>query len=74
MEPNFVCIEIPAGRYAIVKVNSEHELGQNTWKYIYGTWLPNSNYERREGYDFEVTDVMKSSPDKMNMSIYIPIR
>ncbi|WP_029192410.1 AraC family transcriptional regulator [Paenibacillus harenae] len=73
-EPGFSCFEIPAGKYAAFKVNSAPELGQNTWKYIYGTWLPNSNYERREGPDFEVTDVMNSSADKVNMTVYIPIR
>lgn len=74
MEPNFGCFEIPAGKYAAFKVNSAPELGQNTWKYIYGTWLPNSNYDRREGPDFEVTDVMNSLPGKINMTVYIPIR
>jgi len=74
MEPSFGCFEIPGGKYAVFKVNSAPELGQNTWKYIYGTWLPNSNYDRREGPDFEVTDVINSSPEKINMTVYIPIR
>ncbi|MFD0589476.1 effector binding domain-containing protein [Paenibacillus sp. GCM10027627] len=74
MEPGFGCFEIPAGKYAAFKVNSAPELGQNTWKYIYGTWLPNSNYERREGPDFEVTDVLNSLPGKINMTVYIPIK
>lgn len=74
LDKGFVHFEIPAGKYAEFKVNCAPELGQNTWKYIYGTWLPNSNYERREGPDFEVTDVRNSSPDKIDMKIYIPLQ
>lgn len=68
------CLELPAGNYAAFKVDSAPELGQNTWKYIYGTWLPNSNYKRADGPDFEVTDVMHSNPGRIRMTIYIPIR
>jgi AraC family transcriptional regulator len=70
----FVASEIPSGKYAKFKVSGSTELVQNTRRYIYGTWLPNSNYERREGPDIEVTDVLNSSfPDDMKMTIYIPI-
>ncbi|MGF9916819.1 effector binding domain-containing protein [Paenibacillus ehimensis] len=71
LEPGFICYEIPKGKYAAFRVDGS---AQDTRKYIYGTWLPNSNYERREGPDFEVTDVLKSSyPDHISMVIYIPI-
>ncbi|KAB3525921.1 hypothetical protein F8153_14405 [Alkaliphilus serpentinus] len=63
------------GKYAVFKINGSVETAQNTWRYIYGTWLPNSNYEREEGPDFEVTDVCKSVyPGNMSMEIYIPIK
>ena len=66
--------EIPEGKYAEFKVDGPVGIAQNTWRYIYGTWLPNSNYERREGPDFEVTDVCNSSyPERMMMKIYIPV-
>lgn len=74
VEEGFACLELPAGKYAAFRNGSLPELGQNAWKYIYGTWLPNSNYERAEGPDFEVTDVLNSTPDKIKMTIYIPIR
>ncbi|WP_438493997.1 effector binding domain-containing protein [Paenibacillus sp. IHBB 3054] len=33
-----------------------------------------TNYERREGPDFEITDVLNSSyPDNMRITIYIPV-
>jgi AraC family transcriptional regulator len=75
LEDGFVNLEIPEGKYAEFKINSSVGMAQNTWRYIYGTWLPNSNYERREGPDFEVTDVCKSvHPGNMSMRIYIPIQ
>ncbi|GAA0180996.1 AraC family transcriptional regulator [Clostridium sediminicola] len=74
LESGFVNLEIPEGKYAEFKVKGSVEIAQNTWKYIYLTWFPNSNYERREGLDFEVTDVCNSVyPDKMVMKLYIPV-
>jgi len=75
LDEGFVQMELPAGKYAIFTVNGEADGTQNVWKYIYGTWLPQSNYERREGADFEVTDVLGSRfPHDMRMQIYIPIK
>ncbi|UAL53402.1 effector binding domain-containing protein [Bacillus sp. CMF21] len=66
--------KIPEGKYAEFKVNGSADSVQNNRRYIYGTWLPQSNFERREGPDFEVTDVLGSSyPDKMKINIYIPV-
>ncbi|PEP48786.1 MULTISPECIES: AraC family transcriptional regulator [Bacillus] len=74
LDDGFVNFEIPEGKYAEFKVNGSTDLVQNTRRYIYGTWLPNSNYERREGPDFEITDVLQSIyPNKMKVIIYIPI-
>lgn len=74
LENGFVNLEIPEGKYAEFKVNGTTELVQNTRRYIYGTWLPNSNYDRKDGPDFEVTDVLNSTfPNEMKMKIYIPI-
>ncbi|WP_041613274.1 effector binding domain-containing protein [Paenibacillus sp. JDR-2] len=74
VEEGFACLELPSGKYAAFRNGTMPEIGQNAWKYIYGTWLPNSNYERGEGPDFEVTDVLNSTPQKISMTIYIPIR
>lgn len=73
-EDRFVHIEIPGGKYAVFDVSGPTEQVQNTRRYIYRTWLANANYERREGPDFEVTDVRRSAyPHDMKMKIYIPI-
>ncbi|MBD5799440.1 transcriptional regulator [Bacillus pseudomycoides] len=74
LDDGFVNFEIPEGKYAEFKVNGSTDLVQNTRRYIYGTWLPNSNYERREGPDFEITDVLQSIyPNQMKVIIYVPI-
>jgi AraC family transcriptional regulator len=71
---DLINLEIPAGEYAVFKVKGSVDQSQKTWKYIYGTWLPNSKYERADGPDFEVVDVLGSVyPDNMVSKIYIPI-
>lgn len=75
LEKGFIQLEIPEGRYAEFTLNSTAEGIQNTRRYIYGIWLPNSNYQRDTGPDFEITDVMQSIyPHEMKMKIYIPIK
>lgn len=75
LEEGFVRFDIPGGTYAVFQAFGSDGLVQQTRTYIYGTWLPNSNYERREGPDFEVTDVMRSSfPDFLRITVYIPVR
>ncbi|MGD8189305.1 AraC family transcriptional regulator [Brevibacillus ginsengisoli] len=65
-------LSIPAGTYAKFKVDGSV---QDTRRYIYGTWLPHSKYERREGPDFEVTDVRNSIfPHDIKITVYIPIK
>lgn len=71
LEPGFTSIEIPGGLYAEFTVEGS---GQDIRKMIYGSWLPQSNYERREGPDFEVTDVWKSTLEQLDMKIYIPLK
>lgn len=70
----FIYMELPAGKYAEFDASGSNGRVENIRNYIYGTWLPNSNFERREGPDFEITDVMNSSfPDHLSMKVYIPI-
>ncbi|WP_232696462.1 AraC family transcriptional regulator [Brevibacillus daliensis] len=71
-ESGFVQVELPAGTYAMFVVKDSV---QQTRDYIYGTWLPQSKYERREGPDFEITDVCHSIfPHDMKIEIYIPVQ
>lgn len=75
VQQGFTHLELPAGQYAEFILNSSAEGIQNTRRYIYGVWLPNSNYDRDMGPDFEITDVMQSMyPYNLKMKIYIPIK
>ncbi len=75
LQSNLINFEIPEGKYVVFKVNAPLEDLQNTWRYIYGTWMPNSNYERRDGPDFEVIDLLTSIfPEKVSLKIYIPVK
>ncbi|MBB6022410.1 AraC family transcriptional regulator [Paenibacillus sp. JGP012] len=71
LEPGYTSLEIPGGLYAeFITEGAE----QDVRRMIYGSWLPASKYERREGPDFEVTDVWKSTPERLDMKIYIPLK
>ncbi|MBB6097269.1 AraC family transcriptional regulator [Deinobacterium chartae] len=66
-----VSLRIPGGLYAAFQADGSVP---NLRDYIYGTWLPNSLYERREGPDFEVTDVAASLLAGIpKMTVYIPV-
>ncbi|MDT0122566.1 AraC family transcriptional regulator [Paenibacillus sp. RRE4] len=71
LKPGYTCLEIPGGLYAEFTTEGSE---QDVRKMIYGSWLPASKYERREGPDFEVTDVWKSTPERLDMKIYIPLK
>lgn len=74
LEEGFAGIELPEGKYAEFRAEGSVEAAQDIWRYIYGVWLPNTNYQRRPGPDFEVTDVCNSRyPDRMSIKIYIPL-
>jgi len=75
LDDGFVNFEIPEGTYAEFKAYGPAGTVPSVRDYIYGTWLPQSNYERTEGPDFEVTDVMNSRfPEDLRVKIYIPIK
>ncbi|MCY6355938.1 AraC family transcriptional regulator [Clostridium sp. ZS2-4] len=75
LESGFVNLETTEGKYAVFKASDSVSIAQNIWRYIYGIWLPNSNYDRRDGLDFERIDVCNSVyPDNMEIKIYIPIK
>ncbi|TGL90667.1 AraC family transcriptional regulator [Leptospira congkakensis] len=46
----------------------------NGWKYIYGTWMPNTGYEREFSDDFDVFDDRFQSETNPESEIYIPIK
>lgn len=66
---------IPPRNYAVFEAaGSLPEKLENTWHYIYGNWLPNSNYEREFGIDFEVYDEQALMGEDARVEIYIPLK
>ncbi|TGL58986.1 AraC family transcriptional regulator [Leptospira sarikeiensis] len=65
---------LPASKYMLFTVpgNTMEKL-LNAWKYIYGTWLPNSEYERGSEDDFDVFDERFWDPKNPVSDIYISI-
>ncbi|GCF07301.1 AraC family transcriptional regulator [Dictyobacter arantiisoli] len=67
--------KIPEATYAVFKVPPVESMGpefsdaiQGTWKYIHGTWFPDSGYEFAEGkVDYELY------LEGNNVEVYIPI-
>jgi predicted transcriptional regulator YdeE len=46
----------------------------NNSLYIYGTWLPNTNYELADSPELERYDSRWLSGDKPEMELWIPIK
>lgn len=73
-DSRYIKTELPAGKYAEFKAYGPGDHVQKIREFIYGTWLPASNYSRTDGPDFEVTDVLRSQyPVRMKIKIFIPL-
>lgn len=58
---------LPATEYARFSVQGDASQLENAWRYIYGSWMPNSGRSRQKGLDFEIY-----YPEKTD--IYIPMQ
>ena len=47
---------LPSGQYACFENRTLPEQNSSLIDYIYGIWLPSSNYDRGRGYDLEIFD------------------
>lgn len=68
--------EIPPGRWAVfIHKGSLERLGY-TMDYIYGSWLPKSGHELRDGPDLERYDCRKFRPpaEDSELELWVPIR
>lgn len=66
---------IRGGRYARFAIDGNLSHVREVWRYIYGRWLENSNYELREDFDFEIINVGRSLlPKRVVMDIFIPVK
>ena len=65
---------IPAAQYAVfTAIGKIPDSIQNTVKYIYKEWLPNSEYQRANSADFELYDERCQKGMNAEVDIYIPI-
>ena len=71
---DMVCRKIPAGKYAVFTACGVMPGSiQETFKYIYQEWLPNSEYQRANSADFELYDERCRSAENPEVDIYVPI-
>ena len=71
---NMVCRKIPAGKYAIFTARGKMPGSiQETFKYIYQEWLPNSGYQHANSADFELYDKRCHDAENPEVDIYVPI-
>ena len=63
---------VPGGKFLVFTYNGPVEKIGNLYKEIYGTWIPNSQYEVEMRPDFEYYD--KRFCDNGEMDLYIPIK
>lgn len=71
---DLVRVTIPAGKFAVFTIpgSTPYDLVAG-WKYIYGTWMPNTQTERAYGIDFDLFDErFTGNPDSLS-EIYIPV-
>ncbi len=67
--------ELSAGRYAVFTHKGPISEIMHTLNYIWGTWLPKGEYERREAPDFELyDDRFDPSGKESEFDFYIPIK
>lgn len=66
---------IEGGVYTIFKHKGPYEILINAYNYIFGEWLPNSDYKLRELPCFEVyhDSPEDTKPEKLKTDLYIPL-
>lgn len=66
--------ELPGGRYAVFTHKGPISQLGHTLNYVWGTWMPKAEYERRDAPDFELYDE-RFDPESLDgeLDLYIPI-
>jgi AraC family transcriptional regulator len=73
--PDFEYVQISGGSYAAFENRGLAQQRSSLLDFIYGIWLPSSNYERGRDYDFEVFDRRYSLGNLDSIStLYIPLK
>lgn len=68
--------EIQGGKYAIFRHKGSYEKLNDSYNYIYGTWMPENGIELDDKPSFELylNSPDKTKPEKLLTDIYIPIK
>lgn len=70
-----VAERVPASKYAVFTHRGPADKLGDTYDYILGRWLPNSDFEiNKSGHDFELYDERFTNGEDSEMEIYIPIK
>ena len=66
-------VTLPAGKYVVFTING-HVPNPEIFKYIYSTWLPNSDYnlDNRPHFDILSKKIQQKSPDA-KQELWIPV-
>lgn len=71
----FVTHRMKPAKYMVFTIpGNQNQDILNGWKYIYGTWMPNTGYEREFSDDFDLFDDRFQSDTNPESEIYIPIK
>ena len=66
---------LPSGKYAIFLHKGLPSLGAKTFRYVFGTWLPNSEYRLDHRPHFEILgEKYKNNDPSSEEEIWIPIK
>ena len=71
---DFEYLNIPQGLYAKFENKGSAQKSSTLMDYVYGIWMPQSDYRRARGYDFEIFDhrFAYNNPDSISF-LCIPI-
>jgi len=68
-------VELPAGLYAVFLHKGAAQTGEQTFRYIFETWLPASAYEWEQRPQFEILgSLYKNNHPDSEEEIWIPIK
>lgn len=74
-EGEFGVMELPGGKYAVVAHKGPYENLSETYRRIYGGWLPKSGYELRDtpGFEQYLNSPQNTKPEDLMTLIHVPL-
>lgn len=74
--PGMICSTVPGGTYAVFPYYGPSQNIPKLANFIYGSWLPTTNYKLNFGVEIEVYNERWSNPDgdETGVEIWVPIK